>query len=217
MDRELPFFRDDKSYADDYPLVLVGAMHYPSCPASAEHFRRIAGDDEDRTPGWRSQIGQLVHGDVARRKKQGHIVGHIFSSIAEAHASRESLSLNKAYFLALRYATSATVEGQAFRPATTRGIRDAFDNFRDVGHFWAAQVIFPDLFIQVATSHDAFLKFLAVASDIAADVAEAGSVTNWSPWTVPPALLPKGRALKVPPISDEKKAWLAEYNSEIGR
>lgn len=213
--RFLPLLDERGEFVEDARLMLIGAMRYPNCEQSILHFRNVTGSDENETPGKISEIGQLLKVDARGRKRQGHVVGHVSRNLVEALPDGSTLSLNKAVFLAVEAAKDATVSNKGFKPSTTSAIDKAFRHFKDVCHFWAAQVTDQELFKDIPNNDFSFRKFLMVAADFQEYISATSTIKNWNPWQVPVSLRSKKPILTIPKLSAVKIKQLALYNSEI--
>lgn len=211
----MPVLTDEGEWIDDASLALLGVMVFPNCERSVWHFRSILGDDEAASPGVQSEVGRIISEDVLSRKRQGHVVGQVALRLIELSVHYpEKVSLNKAVYLTVEAAKQATVEGKPFKPQSTTAIRDAVKHFQSVAHLWAAQVEFPELFVQSSVSTEKLRDFLAVANIFEERLATIPSWSDWRPWRIPAALL-GDIAIRVPRMSPDVERTLFHYHPEL--
>lgn len=213
-ERTIPVLKKSGDWVPEAEQTLAGIMHYPECVQSMMHFVHVHSNDEQKCPGERSQIGSLIQNDVTGRKRQGYATGQVALRLIEMSVHGPQPSVNKAVHLTVLEAGKSIVDGKRFTPKTTSAVRKGISLFKNVGHLWAAQVQFTDLFLQAAKDKTALAQFLAVAAIFEERLEEIYSPSGWNPHRVPNKF--RGTTtVKVPPLSDERREWLEYYHPEL--
>lgn len=166
-------------------------MHYPNCPYSIDHFRRIKGEDADVAPGFQSELGRAVSATTVRAKRKGDVAGRVAVFLMALHTDNQSeVSLSAACHLTADSVRDLTIDGgKAYRPSNPDVIRKAFYEKKDACHLWAVSFGAPDLFVKIREDEAALRDFLDLAAVYEFVLDEAISAIpdggGWDPWRVP--------------------------------
>ncbi|MFG6624999.1 hypothetical protein [Sulfitobacter sp. 1A12056] len=172
-------------------FILLGYMNFPSDIRSAHHFAHVISKDaigvESGDFTDHSAVARLIINSARNKQKQAELSGHIALAMTELFANQRRVSLTRAMHLIEKFAGDTDAEFKYGLPLSKRSVREAFKDFGNVSHFWAAMIAYPDLYLGMFESSERFNDFLAMSACIQGFLADhLDPQTSWNPWRVPP-------------------------------
>ena len=220
--RFLPILDEHQMLTRNASTTMFGFMLFPDDPQSAFHFARMLAQDAsflDRGLSKElSRATNLLLQDARKRKNQAHVAGHVALTIVEMRYHQMPTSLSRAIELTEYFAKRVREEFSAELPSSTRKIREHWNHFMPVGHYWAASLALPDLFLGSAESGDQLAEFLGLSERIESMIGASIDTkrSNWSPWRVPRVFADPDREIFVSAWKDEFKEKVEAYYRRNG-
>lgn len=218
LEKEIPMLDARRRPVSDYKLAILGTMHYPDCPYSIHHFRRIMGEDADVAEGFESELAQTVSTANIQAKRKGDAAGRVALKLMALHVDDDlEVSLTKACYLTAESVSLLTIEdGKPYSPKNPDSIRKCFYEKKNACHLWAASVAHREIFLRVAEDDAALREFLGLAAIFSGILDKAFGVNpdlgKWDPWIVPNEYCDGRINLHVP----KEIYWLREELAKLG-